>query len=288
VSLGLSKWPALDPSCDGLDHATASCDARRVRWLLPLLLLACACAPARPAERPDLRRYFDAERVGGTIALLDSRDDSLTCSDVALCQRRFLPASTFKITNSIIALETGVVQGPETPLPWDGQTYPVPDWNRDHTLASAMRVSCVPCFRDVARKIGPERMQDWLTRLDYGNRDGSGGDELFWLRGRIRISPLEQVEFVRRLERGELPIHAHTRDVVLDVLRLEGGLYGKTGSTGPEDPPPAIGWFVGFVAQGDRRVYFATLIDSHPAEVDIKPLRRGITERVLESIGALP
>jgi beta-lactamase class D len=246
-----------------------------------------------PIERPELGQYFEAEHVGGTIALFDTQDKRLICSDVARCKRQFIPASTFKIPNSIIALETGVVEDSETVLPWDGQPYPVPDWNHDNTLRTAIRVSCVPCYRDIAKKIGPERMRDWLGRLEYGNRDNSGPKPLFWLHGQLRISPIEQLDFLERMENGKLPIQQRTLDIVRDILALDVGpshvLYGKTGSIQPPDvPPPGIGWFVGYVALGDRRVYFATLIDSHAADVDVLPVRRRVTESVLRSLGALP
>jgi beta-lactamase class D len=254
-----------------------------------------ACAPAArlsardPTERADLRAHFEAARVEGTVALYDTRDDTLICSDVARCRRAFIPASTFKIPHAVIALELGVMQDQTSQLPWDGQQYSVPDWNRDQTLASAMRVSCVPCFRDIARQIGRDRMQDWLVRLDYGNHDGSGPDELFWLNGRIRISPIEQVDFLWRLDTGRLPISERTVEIVRDLLRIDAGLWGKTGSVAPpENPPPAVGWFVGFVGELGQRVYFATLIDSRPPGVDIKPLRRSITQRILESVGDGP
>ena len=115
------------------------------------------------------------------------------------------PATIDHIANAIIALETGVATDPETPLPWDGKQYARDDWNRDHTLRSAIQVSCVPCFQAIARNVGQPRMDDWLARLGYGNRDTSGGIDRFWLWGGLRISPIEQIDFLRRLEGGKLP-----------------------------------------------------------------------------------
>lgn len=247
---------------------------------------------AVPRERPELGQVFTAAGVKGTIALFDTADGVLACSDVARCGKAVLPASTFKIANSMIALETGVVEDAETRLPWDGRQYQVPAWNQDHTLRTAMQVSCVPCFREIARKIGPERMADWLVRLDYGNHDMSGGPDRFWLSGGLRISPLQQIDFLRRLDGNKLPIGERTAEIVRDILTLDVGpehvLRGKTGSALPPEEPMFAAWFVGWLELAERRVYFATLIDEAPAGLDVLPLRRRLTERVLSDLGLLP
>jgi beta-lactamase class D len=145
----------------------------------------------------------------------------------------------------MIALETGVVEHQDTVLPWDGQHYPVEAWNQDNTLRTAIQVSCVPCFQAIARKIGPERMAEWVSRLDYGNRDVSGGVDRFWLAGGLRISPLQQLDYLRRLAENELPISERTAEIVLDIITLDVGpthvLRGKTGLSMPPDEPMEAG-----------------------------------------------
>lgn len=253
---------------------------------------ASAAAQGSPRERPELGQAFAAERVQGTIALFDSADGVLTCSDVARCKKAVVPASTFKIANSMIALETAVMNDAESPLPWDGKQYTAPDWNQDHTLRTAMRVSCLPCFQGIARKVGQERMADWVSRLQYGNRDISGGIDRFWIWGGMRISPLEQVDFLRRFEAGKLPISARTAEIVRDILTLDVGpehvLLGKTGMATPPDAPGMAAWFVGWVEVGKRRVFFATLIDEAPLGIDVMPIRRRVTEKILGDLGVLP
>lgn len=255
-------------------------------------VLESAASPTGPRERPEWRQYFQAEQVSGTIALFDSAEGNLSCSDVALCTRATIPASTFKIAHSMIAIETGVVDDAETVLPWDGKTYPVAEWNQKNTLRSAIRVSCVPCFQAVARKIGPERMKDWVTKLDYGNRDISGPIDQFWLTGGLRISPTQQIDFLRRFDAGKLPIAARTAETVRDVITLDVGqshiLRGKTGLNGPPEFSELAAWFVGWLELGERRVFFATLINAHAKDVDVKPVRRRVTERVLRSLQLLP
>lgn len=253
---------------------------------------AAPAAPPAPREREELRSYFERERITGGIALLDTQTGEVTCSDVARCQASYLPASTFKIANTIIALETGVVEDAETVLPWDGQPRELEEWNAKLTLREAIRTSCVPCYQDIARKIGQERMNDWLAKLDYGNHDTSGGIDSFWLGGGLRITPLEQLAFLRRLAEGNLPISERTREIVIDLITLDVGpdhqLLGKTGLVTKAQGRKELGWFVGYVELGPRRVFFATTVDSHPADVDILPVRRRVTEAVLSGTGALP
>ena len=37
--------------------------------------------------------------------------------------------------------------------------------------------------------------KEYLTRIQYGNADPSGGVDRFWLDGALRISAMEQVDF---------------------------------------------------------------------------------------------
>jgi beta-lactamase class D len=235
---------------------------------------------------------FDAEHVSGAMALYDTRDGKLACSDPARCDRGYIPASTFEIANTIIGLETGVVSDADSPLPWDGKQYENPDWNRDHTLRSAVQVSCLPCFQSIARKGGEAQMKDWVSRLDYGNRDIGGKIDFFWLGGALRITPFQQIDFLRRLDGAKLPIQERTLDTVRDVLTLDVGpdhvLRGKTGYAAPPEQPSEVGWFVGFVELGERRVFFSTVLDGQAGGVDLKPVRRRVTERILRELGDLP
>jgi beta-lactamase class D len=242
-------------------------------------------------ELPELVEAFEAEGTTGTIALFDSQDGVLGCSDVKRCRQAFIPGSTFKIPNSMIALETGVVEGPDTVMKWDGQQYSVDAWNQDLKFRDAFRVSCVPCYRAIARKVGDKVEQEWVNKLDYGNHDISGGVDKFWLWGGLRISPLEQIDFLRRFDGNQLPISERTADIVRDIMTLDVTekyvLRAKTGSTQKPDEPLDLGWFVGWLELGERRVFFATLIDGHRPDVDLLPVRRRVTERVLKARGLM-
>jgi beta-lactamase class D len=242
-------------------------------------------------ELPEAAKELAAAHVTGTIALFDSQDGSLGCSDVKLCQEAFVPASTFKIPHSMIALETGVVQDPDTVLAWDHQEYTNANWNQDLKFRDAFRYSCLPCYRAIARKVGEAGEREWVNKLGYGNRDISGGVDKFWMWGGLRISPLDQIDFLRRFDGNKLPISERTADYVRDIMTLDVTekyiLRGKTGTVGPPDEPRELAWFVGWLEAGERRVFFALLLTAHASDVDPMEVRRPLTARILKSKGLM-
>lgn len=273
----------------GIMAAFAGCHARTPTPPAPAPRLGARV----PVERAEWRSLIERDGLRGTIAVYDAGRDELACARVELCTARRIPASTFKIANALIGLETGAVDGPAAPFPWDGVRRSIEDWNRDHTLASAMAASCLPCFQALARRIGRPAMDAWLAKLDYGDRRTDGVIDRFWIDGSLHISPLEQVDFLRRLDVHALPVSERARAVVRDILvnerRGERVLRAKTGWAAPHTPDE-VGWFVGWVEGGGRPpIYFATLLlppEGAATEVDLRPRRKEAALRVLEAIGA--
>ncbi|MGH6862081.1 MAG: penicillin-binding transpeptidase domain-containing protein, partial [Phyllobacterium sp.] len=173
-------------------------------------------APA-PEIRPGLDVFFErAETAGAFVALRDGR---LVANDEKRIGEGLLPASTFKVPHSIIALETGVVSDPDKDIfKWDGIPRGFPDWNKDHTLRSAIAASAVPVYQQIARRIGPERMQRYMDLIDYGNHSIGGGMDRFWLTGDLRVSPRQQVDFLDRLQRRALAVSERSQELALDIL----------------------------------------------------------------------
>ena len=159
----------------------------------------------RSEIREDLARHFTDAGTAGTFVGYKVDDYLVIASDKDRSGEAKLPASTFKIPNSVIALETGVVGDPDKDVfKWDGVTRSIEAWNNDHTMRSAIAVSAVPVYQEIARRIGAERMQKYVDLFEYGNRDIGGGIDQFWLTGNLRIDPVQQVDFVDRLRRGTL------------------------------------------------------------------------------------
>ncbi len=226
-----------------------------------VLVAACsfiACQP-RVQERSDFAKYFNEVGVEGEFVLYDLKRDQYLVYNLARSNRGYIPASTFKIFNALVALETGVIRDENETLKWDGVTRSVAAWNQDHSLRSGFKVSAVWFYQEMARRIGQERMQHYVNLVGYGNKDLRGGIDLFWLTGELRITPREQIAFLVRLYQNKLPFSQRTMDLVKDIFIFEQGegyvLRAKTGWAGQ------VGWFVGYVERGEQTYFFALNID---------------------------
>ncbi len=208
-------------------------------------------------------KLFDAAGVKGTFVLYDLSADSLVVHDLPRANRRYIPASTFKIANSLIGLSTGAVSSVDEVLPYGGAPQPFKSWEQDMGLKDAIKVSNVPVYQELARRIGLERMRDELAAIPYGNAETGDEVDTFWLKGPLQISAVEQARFLARLARDELPFPVETQRSVREIAKLEQGdgwvLYGKTGWT--TAPEPDIGWWVGWLTRDSRVYSFALNID---------------------------
>jgi beta-lactamase class D len=237
--------------------------------------------------RPDWKSYYERWGVHGCFLLYDLRADRMHVYNPARCDSAFLPASTFKIFNSLVALETAVVQDENDTIRWDGVERPIAGWNADQNMRSAIRYSTVWFYQELARRIGERRMQEYISRSHYGNEDISGGIDLFWLEGGLRITPREQTAFLRRLYDNDLPFSNRTMEKVKEILILERTdeyiFRGKTGWAAR--PEKEVGWFVGYLERGRDAYFFANCIDI-TREEDTRA-RIGITREILQDLGLM-
>jgi beta-lactamase class D len=215
-------------------------------------------AQQRSEIHEDLAQHFIDEGTAGTFVGYKIDEYLIIASDKDRSGEAKLPASTFKIPNSLIALETGVVEDPDKDVfKWDGVTRSIEAWNRDHTMRSAIAVSAVPVYQEIARRIGQERMQKYVDLLEYGNRNIGGGIDQFWLTGDLRIDPMQQIDFVDRLRRGALPISKRSQDLVRDILPVtkvgDVTIRAKSGLLGAEIGKPSLGWMVGWAEKGSAQ-----------------------------------
>jgi beta-lactamase class D len=255
---------------------------------LPLRAVANV-APQRSEFRQSLAKRFTDEGTVGTFVGYKTDDYLIIASDADRSGQAFLPASTYKIPNSLIALETGVVQDPDRDVfKWDGVKRSIEAWNRDHTLRSAIAASAVPVYQEIARRIGAERMQKYVDLFEYGNRNIGGGIDQFWLTGELRIDPVQQVDFVDRLRRSALPISKRSQDLVRDILPVttagDSIIRAKTGLLGAELGKPSLGWVVGWAEKGSAQTVFALNLDiREPRHI---AARMTLTQQCLTDIGA--
>lgn len=263
-------------------------------WAIGLLtLLLClrtyvAASAANTIERQDFGKYFTGYQ--GTFVLYDEKNDQYSVFNEKQSAVRLSPCSTFKIYNSLIGLETGVLDQEDvyTLYKWNGTQYTFPYWNRDHTLASATADSVVWYFQELAFRIGRQRMQSSLDAIGYGNRDISGGLTTFWLGSSLQISAREQVDLLHKLYAGQLPVSPQNVAVVKRNITLsqDNGvrLMGKTGSR-LHDDKWTLGWFVGCVEKNGNRYFFAVNIQAADGAIGGKA--REISRSILKDIGIL-
>ncbi len=219
-----------------------------------------------------LQQLLDSAGVGGVILVVDVKQGMLFSNQLQRGNQPHLPASTFKIPHSIIALETGVVQDENTLFEWDGKPRSLKVWERDLMLSEAFRHSCVPCYQQIAREIGPQRLKHWLALLGYGSMDVTPHNiSTFWLEGHSRITPLEQLDFMIRFYHSHLPIKPRTTEIMKNMMVIEAHeqwrLSGKTGWAIRQDNN--TGWFTGYLEK-QGQVYFVVTCIEPDEKFDMK------------------
>lgn len=242
--------------------------------------------------KSEIQTIIDSAHVEGSVLIYDFQQDVYFSNDFEWANRGNLPASTFKIPNSLIALETGVVENDSTLFKWDGKKRWLKQWEQDLIFKEAFHLSCVPCYQDVAKRIGTTKMVDWLEKFNYGNMQvDSNNIDTFWLEGKSRISQFQQIDFLKRFYSSQLPISYRTKRIMKQMMVSEEKenykLSGKTGlsvSNGINS-----GWYVGYVETGDKVFLFATNLQPKTRlNMDIfLKLRKEITYNALEYLSIL-
>ncbi|MBV9563055.1 MAG: class D beta-lactamase [Bradyrhizobium sp.] len=254
-----------------------------------IALIACGRSlTAGSTERNDLEAVFKEHGVAGTFVLYDVAGDSLTLVNPVRAQTRLVPASTFKIANTIIALETGIVKDENEIIPYGGKPQPFKQWEKDMSMREAIALSAIPIYQEIARRVGLARYHDWLARLDYGNRQTGESVDTFWLDGPLETSAVEQVRFVARLAQQKLDASSRAQSITRDIIRLESKdgktLYGKTGWR--FSSTPNLGWWTGWVEHDGKIFAFSLNIDMPGAATDV-PKRVAIGKAMLSKLAVL-
>jgi beta-lactamase class D len=270
------------------------CTASLLLYLVPSAVAmpnTTTLSQSKAFQRVDFQRHFRELGVKGSILIYDSQQNRTYQHNPRRNATAFLPASTFKILNSLIALETKVIADESSVLNWDGVKREVPEWNQDLNMKKAMKTSAVWFYQILARRIGHERMQKWVTQVGYGNQKIGGKEDIdkFWLEGQLRITPQQQIKFLRRLYQNDLPFSKRSLSIVKNMMvngqTLDFTIRGKTGLAGDGKVTPQIGWYVGYLEQNDNVYFFATNIDIRSKED--RSARLELTRRCLQDLALL-
>lgn len=259
-----------------------------VLFLTFFVFCLASCTLNKAKINNDLKKYFDSAHVDGSFTLLNNQSGTITVYNMKLDTQRILPASTFKIVNSLIGVQTGVITDENMVIKWDSVKRPVAEWNKDLTMKEAFRASSVPYFQEVARRIGKENMKLWIDSIQYGNKDITGPVDSFWLNNHLKISPDEQLGLMSKLYFDQLPFQKYAQQIVRDAMLMEDNtlykLSYKTGWGSDEDNNP-VGWVVGWVEENMHVYFFVTLIKSPDKNIDMKTVRMNITKGILKELG---
>lgn len=212
----------------------------------------------------DFDEILDSFNLKGSILIYHPSKNTYYSNDFEWAKRGHLPASTFKIPNSMIALETGAIQDTSTMIYWDGVERQFDSWNQDLSFYNAFHYSCLPCYQQLTRKTGIENMKTYAEKFDYGNMDiDSTNFDSFWVEGNSTITQFEQIDFLERFVNQKLPISNETYETMRELMVISdenfGKLSGKTGWSFQDENNN--GWFVGFIEKGEDIKYFATNVE---------------------------
>lgn len=240
-------------------------------------------------ESEKVEKIFEKNNVKGTFVLYNPESNSFVGYNEKRAEERFYPASTFKIYNSLIGLQIGAVKNvDEVFYKYNGEKVYLESWAQDSNLRYAIKVSQVPAYQLLAKKIGMKKMQEEINRLNFGNKELGKEVDQFWLRGPLKISAVEQCELLAKLGKSELPYSKDIQKQIQDITVLEEGtgwiLHGKTGWATSNIKVP-VGWFVGWIEK-DGKIYSFAINLEMKNSADLQK-REEVAKEALKVLGII-
>jgi beta-lactamase class D len=234
------------------------------------------------AEENKIEDLYKSNNITGSI-LIESLDGKVKYQYNVNDKESFIPASTFKIPNTLIFLEEGLIKDEFEVIKWDGKEREYAFWNKDQTLKSAFQYSCVWCYQLYARQVGDEKYHEYLRKFDYGNFLTGNDITRFWLDGELRLSVKDQITFLRKVYTEELPIqkvHIKTlKKIMLSEEHKNYNLWSKTGWSGKD------GWYVGYLVTDNQTWFFANHIEINKKS-DLA-FRKKLTMEILKELSII-
>ena len=234
------------------------------------------------AEENNIKALYEQHNINGSI-LIESLDEGINYQYNLDKKATYVPASTFKIPNTLIILEEGLLKSPHEVITWDGKVREYSAWNKNQTLKSAFQYSCVWCYQRYALKVGDEKYLSYLRKFDYGNLQTGSDITRFWLDGKLKISVKNQIKFLRKVYTEDLPIkkaHIKTlKNIMLSEENKDYTVWSKTGWSGKD------GWYIGYLTTDSQTWFFANHIEILN-ESDLK-LRKKLTIETFKALNII-
>ena len=264
---------------------------KEIGLIIAIISFAGHCFASQPKEISELKNIFDKYKIEGSILIYNQNENVYTGYNLERCNVAFCPASTFKIPNTLIALETGIATT-KSVFKWNGERRTLPTWEKDLTLEEAFKVSAVPVYQEIARRVGMEKMKYYTQLFNYGNLDINPENlDKFWLEGNSTITQYQQIYFLQKLYNLELPLREESMKLVKDIMQYEvGSNYTISGKTGwAVRQKENVTWFVGYVETNDNVYFFATNVSSNE-NTDMNTfgqIRIELTKEVLKELNII-
>lgn len=261
----------------------------RYLCFLASAILFMSCSQNNVTTDDSLKKYFDEQKAMGCFGLFNNGNGQFTIYNLPRYRdSAFLPASTFKIVNSLIGLQTGKITNDSMVIKWDGVVRDNPEWNQDLSMYRAFRLSAVPYYQEVARRIGKDTMQYWLDSLAYGTKKIKGPIDSFWLDNSLKITPDEQLGLVKRLYFNQLPFFTPYQEVVKKAMLFEDKplyrLAYKTG-LGRKEDGTRLAWVIGWIEEARHPHFFVLNMESKDSTADLINGRMTALRGILTQLG---
>lgn len=237
-------------------------------WAVPTL--AFSYSPQNRSDLPkNIKRISNLELSNafhgyeGSFILYNSKENSWSVYNPDNARKRISPNSTYKIYDALLGLESGVISPESSVISWNGEACPFEAWEGDQDLNSAIKNSVNWYFQSIDSQLGSDSIKSFLHTIQYGNQQTGSDMDLYWTDSSLKISPLEQVELLKKFNENEFHFSPDNISAVKKALQLSssdaGNFFGKTG-TGRIDNRDVNGWFVGYVETSDNTYYFSVNI----------------------------
>nr|WP_297884700.1 BlaR1 family beta-lactam sensor/signal transducer [uncultured Blautia sp.] len=237
-------------------------------WAVPTL--AFSYSPQNRSDLPkNIKRISNLELSNafhgyeGSFVLYNSKENTWSVYDPDNARKRISPNSTYKIYDALLGLESGVISPENSVISWNGEACPFEAWEGDQDLNSAIKNSVNWYFQSIDSQLGSDSIKSFLHTIQYGNQQTGSDMDLYWTDSSLKISPLEQVELLKKFNENEFHFSPDNISAVKKALQLSssdaGNFFGKTG-TGRIDNRDVNGWFVGYVETSDNTYYFSVNI----------------------------
>ncbi len=255
----------------------------KIAGFLLICFLIASCGISSE-DRKDFEKYYNDLGYEGCIVIYNQAENKYLFFNRDKCNTRYTPASTFKVFNSMVALQTEAVVSIDEKLPWDQILRQSQHANNDHNMKSAFKYSVVWFYQEMARRVGKEKMQKFLNKVNYGNQKiGDYDIDEFWLNGTLKITPLEQVDFLREVYSGELPFKKQviedTKRIMIEEKTPKYKLYAKTGMS-----DDGSAWYVGWYEIKDNVLFFANHINYKEMDIALMGSRKLIVKKIMSDV----